>query len=97
MATLSSSSTIDEIVAAYMDNASYDEDGSVAKARTFITACRLLLVKRPQRYRGLDGTEIELDLELIERQLAEARTWLSTHPDVATSSVKHFSLEDLRT
>jgi hypothetical protein len=44
MATLDSTSTLSEILAAYADNASYAEDGSATKARSFITACRLLLI-----------------------------------------------------
>jgi hypothetical protein len=47
MASLSSTSTIAEIEAAYADNAGYAEDNSPSKARAFITACRLLLLKRP--------------------------------------------------
>lgn len=76
MSSLSSSSTLDEIVASYADSASYAEDASAAKCRAFLTACRLLLVKRPSRVRHGGGEEIELDLALVANQLTEANRWL---------------------
>ena len=47
MATLSSNSTDAEVWAAYDDNASYEEDGSRAKALAFVTACRILRRRLP--------------------------------------------------
>ena len=47
MSTLSSSSTLQEVLDAYVDNASYEEDSDVAKAKAFITACRILNEQRP--------------------------------------------------
>ena len=48
MSTLSSSSTRADVEAAYADDASYVEDASVPKARVFVTACRLLILKYPR-------------------------------------------------
>jgi len=74
MATLGSTSTLEEIVAAYADNASYAEDGSAEKARGFVTACRLLLLRKPRRV-SHGGAEIELDLSLIAKELEAAQQW----------------------
>jgi hypothetical protein len=85
MSTLSSASTLAEIQAAYADNASYAEDASPAKARAFVTACRLLLVKLPKRASHGAGRaeEIELDLALIRGELADARKWLACYASAA--------------
>lgn len=49
MATLSSSSTLQEIENEYLDTVSYEEDSSISKARRFITACEMLLLLRPSQ------------------------------------------------
>jgi len=80
MSTLSSSSTLAEIQAAYADNASYAEDASPAKARVFVTACRLLLLYLPKRSvsGGRGGTEVELDPRLIQQEMQAANRWLAS-------------------
>src|SRR5262245_57513999 len=72
MSTLSSSSTLEQVKAAYIDNASYAEDNSAAKARTFVTACRILLLKLPKRAAHGRGNEIELDTSLIFEEMRRA-------------------------
>lgn len=81
MATLNSQSTIEEIIAAYRDNASYEEDGSVAKARAFATAVRFLLgmPKRERKGGQGAGAEAEYDTEVLERQLNDALEYVSTN------------------
>lgn len=81
MSSLTSSSTRTQVLAAYADNASYEEDASIAKAKAFVTAVRLLLspamsVKRSAH--GGRGEEVELDLEVLRQELQDARWWLST-------------------
>lgn len=77
MSTLSSSSTLAQVKAAYDDNASYAEDASVTKAKAFLTACRILLRRLPARSKSGDGSEVELDVALIRKELEEATSWLS--------------------
>ncbi len=79
MATLSSSSTLAEIQAAYDDNASYAEDASTVKAVAFITACRLLLRRTYKRqvHGGRGGQELEADPSLLRAELEDARRWLA--------------------
>ena len=97
MSTLTSSSTLAQIVAAYVDNASYEEDASTTKAAAFISACRIILIKRPKKA-AVGGEEIELDLELIARELDSARRWLATNGSVAAGGggVKAISFEGFR-
>ena len=78
MSTLSSASTLAEIEAAYADSASYAEDNSVAKARAFVTACRLLLLKYPKRT-GTPQAELETAIDLIAQEKAAAEKWLESH------------------
>jgi hypothetical protein len=77
MATLTSESTEAEVWAAYDDNASYEEDGSVTKANAFITACRILSRRRPTQIgRGDRSTT----LESLRQEIADARAWIAAHP-----------------
>ena len=74
MATLGSSSTLDEIKDAYADNASYIEDDSVAKAKIFVTACTLLLLRIPKDASQGGGERVVMNPELLEKQRSEATT-----------------------
>lgn len=86
MATLSSSSTIQQIKDAYDDNASYEEDNDVAKAKIFVTACRMLLMKIP-KLAGHGGGQVAMSPDLIRKELADARTFLQAN-DTSTSARK---------
>ncbi len=96
--SLSSASTYEEIKAAYLDNASYLEDGSAVKARVFITACRYLLLVLPKRVsKGgkSQGEEIELDPGLIQREIGQAQVFL-TQANLAAAPPVHYSFENFR-
>ncbi|HYE19923.1 MAG TPA: hypothetical protein VEA69_15850 [Tepidisphaeraceae bacterium] len=73
--SLSSASTDAQVVAAYDDNAGYDVDGSVAKCRLFIEACRIILRRRPVSQGG--GRTIQY--ETIREELSAAKEWLQNH------------------
>jgi hypothetical protein len=75
MSTLSSTSTDTEVWAAYDDNASYFEDGSVAKAKAFSTAVRILLRRLPAESGTREGN-VRFDLATLRKELEEARDWL---------------------
>lgn len=85
MSTLTSSSTITEIEAAYIDNASFEEDSSASKCRAFITACRVLLLKRPSESRH-GGSGMTWSMESIRSEMQRAAAWLAAQPDTATDS-----------
>ena len=78
MATLNSSSTIQEIEAAYDDNASYAEVGSVSMCLAYITACRLLLRRMPKRQGNREG-DVELNPELIKSDMENAQKWAQSN------------------
>ena len=78
MSSLSSSSTLAQVKAAYADNASYDEDGSVSKAKAFVTACRILLLKMPSVAEQLGHARVEQEMSEIRRQLEAAQSYVAT-------------------
>lgn len=78
MSTLSSTSTDEQVWAAYDDNASFEEDASSAKAAAFVTACRILLRRRPASY-GNDGETVAFDGNAIVTQLQRAEKWLAAN------------------
>lgn len=94
MASISSTSTLAEVQASYDDNASYAEDGSVAKARAFETACRVLIGRRPLSA-GKDGENISLPIPQIQEELRRVRTWLAAAGG-GVSRVKHADLRGYR-
>lgn len=78
MATLTSDSTLEEINAAYDDNASYAEDADTAKAAAFITACRFLLRRTAKRaVDGRSGRELEHETRLLREEMEAADRWLA--------------------
>jgi len=95
---LSSSSTRDDVLAAYADNASYEEDASVAKAKAFVTACRMLL--SPKHSAALvsgPGLQVQIGLKQIAGELAAAQSWLAANDQRAPAGeVIHASFEEFR-
>jgi hypothetical protein len=96
MSALSSASTDQQVWDSYDDNASYEEDSSVTKAQAFITACRLLLRRRPTRI-SADGTSADFEAGAIQQALEDARGWLATNNTSSNGgSVRHKSFRNLR-
>ena len=95
MATIDSSSTLAEVLAAYDDNASYAEDDSETKAAAFVTACRVLLRRVPKRmaHGGQGAEEIEIDPSAILAERAEAERWLRLKRQAAVAS-RHFTFQN---
>ena len=93
MSTLTSASTLTQIKAAYMDNASYSEDNSLTKGKAFVTACRFLLLKLPTRASHA-GEEIQLDPRMIQDEMKIALRWIGSN--ATESPVKFNSFENLR-
>lgn len=95
MSSLSSASTDEEVWQAYDDAASFEEDSSPAKAAAFITACRILLRRRPQMT-NVDGTQVAFEPGVISRELDRARNWLSANRAASGSGVRHLDFSGLR-
>ena len=64
--------------ASYVDNASYAEDGSVAKAKAFVTACRILLLKLPAEA-GTRESHVRLNPAEISREKHDAEAWVQAN------------------
>lgn len=95
MSALSAVSTDAEVWAAYDDNASFEEDSSPAKASAFITACRILLRRRPQMT-NVDGTSVAFEAGAIGEELERARTWLANNRSTAGGAVRYLDVSGLR-
>lgn len=100
MSTLSGTSTTAQVLTAYGDNASYEEDGSTAKCQAFITAVRLLLSPTHSMKRsvsgGRGGNELELDQALLRAELQDARRWLADQQAAEQGAVTHFDATGFR-
>lgn len=101
MGTLSSSSSFAEIRAAFDDNASYEEDGSVIKAKAFVTACRMLLRRMPKRASvggggGAGGHELETDPAVIKEMMTDAQEWIAANDVVAGGRTTYADFTNFR-
>ena len=99
MATLSSSSTFTEVVNEYIDNASYLEDASTTKAKAFVTACMILLIKYPEEIQqGNEQIKRGKNLEVLhkEKQAAEKYIKANRSVDAGGPGVKYLSVENFR-
>jgi hypothetical protein len=91
--SLTSASTDAQVWAAYDDNASYEEDGSRSKALAFITACRIILRRRPSmQSRG----QMSLTFESIREEMNSARAWLNANPGTSRDEARYASFENYR-
>ena len=90
---LDSSSTNDEVWEAYDDAASYEETGDVTLARSFITACRILLRRMPRRVM-VDGVATEFNADSVRDELERARRFVSAKRSGGRH--KYFDLGDCR-
>jgi hypothetical protein len=89
---------LEEHQAAYLANADYDEDGSLAKCRAFITACRSLLVCLPSRMARGQAGNLEWNVEVLKGELDRAQEWLALHDDapIAGAAVRYLDLSAFR-
>jgi len=95
MSSLSSASTNDQVRAAFDDNASFEEDASPAKAAAFLTACRILLRRRPSSV-NTDGVMVTFDPGPVEAELVRARTWLALNGSANGGSVRFLDFSGIR-
>lgn len=74
MSSLSSASTDQDVWDSYDDNRSYYEDASTAKALAFVTACGILVRRRPENV-SVGGESV--NFASIEAQGLAAEKWLA--------------------
>ncbi len=98
MASVDSSSTREEVLAAIADNASYVEDGSVAKCKAFITAARVFLHCWAYEESRTDMTAMRFNTSQLRLDLQEAQGWLERNNGslAASGGVRQFSVADFR-
>lgn len=95
MSTLDSDSTDAQVNNAYDNSASYAEDGSVTKARAFITACRFLL-RRMVKQAGHGPATLTLSPELVLQEMRDAQSWLAANPATTNAGVIHYGFKEIR-
>lgn len=97
MSTLSSTSTLAEVQAAYDDNASWQEDSSVAKAKAFATACRMLLRRlATEQAVGQERIRLDENLRQLRAELSHVTDWISVNATSSSPAVTLLSFEELR-
>src|SRR5262245_9631157 len=72
---LSSSSTLADVKAEYMNKAGIRIDGGVVECAEFIPDCELRQLPLPKRT-GTREFDTELNTELIEKRMTAAQEWL---------------------
>ena len=91
---LTSASTDAEVIAAYEDNASWEESGSATKAAAFVTACRFMVQRFP-RMTSVDGVSSTWDLNLIRAEMERARRYVASARS-GSGSVRYLDLSGSR-
>jgi hypothetical protein len=96
MSTLTSASTLEEVQAAYYDNADYDAVGSVTKAKDFIVACRYLILHLPRNI-NTAGSGVSPNVIDVRSEMQRAQTWLASNDTTrAVGGVKSYSFKGFR-
>lgn len=70
--------TFDEVADAYLDNADFEEAGSVAKARAFVTACVRLLLLLPVSASD-QGSAQSFDQKEIQANKQRAQAYIAAN------------------
>lgn len=93
---LNSASPLGEVQAAYDDNALYDVDDSVAAARAFLHACRILQRRVPEETTK-DGAGHRFGRDALKAAEDRCLAWLRSKGVAAPGDhVTHFCLTDYR-
>lgn len=87
--------TIDEVIDALSDNADFEEVGSVAKARAFITAANRFLILTPSSQSD-QGSSLSMGLPQVQSLLASARAYVTQadQSSAMTSRVRFLSARE---
>ena len=92
MATLTASSTMQDIVNEFKNTCSFEESGSVALAKRFITAANLLLAFRGERMRNAQQT-LQFNQDTVAAMVVVARNLIAAK----SSTVRFASFRRFRT
>jgi hypothetical protein len=89
---------LETAITEYLENADYSTDESTTKAKTFIVACRKLLILLPREVSHSNNAGVEstgMDPVRIENQLKEAESFLASASEIDTGGYGE-TLCDLR-
>lgn len=90
--------TIATVRQSYVTYADYEETGSQASCKAFITACRRLLALLPTASGGAQSTSFEFDVSQIRSELEAAQNWLATNQtsadNAANPDVVHYDFSE---
>ncbi len=93
--SLSSSSTLADARAQYLDSMGYAATASVSLCNAFIEACQAMLVLEP-RSGGQGAANVVTTVDIVRQELDEARAWRSAYDADANAGVVHFDCSDYR-
>lgn len=79
MGSVTSSMTVAQIEAVYLDNCSYAEDESASKAKAFQSAVRALILKLSSTMTK-GANSLSYNREQLGGQLKEVTEWIALHP-----------------
>lgn len=98
--SITSASTLAEVIAEYEDNCDYDVNNSTTKAKNFIIACRFLLRRNPNEVAHGSG-RVRIEPQALMSELEKAEGWLKTNDATSAAGpkgyVKHASFRSFRT
>lgn len=93
---ITSASTQADIVGEYLDNLSYDINGSTSQAAAFIAACRALLVMHPSDWQH-NQSRITYTPQLWNQQLQAAMAWYSARSaGTGGGAATHLAFQEFR-
>lgn len=86
--------TLSDAVSDMVDNVDFEEVGSVAKARAFITAANKYLILKPTQQSSHDGSSLSWDVSRVEGLLARARDYVSTNSTGGSGTVRFLGVSN---
>lgn len=94
---LSNAMTYGAILKVFQDYSDYDLEPSVARAKIFVKAGRMLLALAIRRSgQSSRAEEIEVEPEIVERQVKAGIAWLSTYNQTAAGPRQVIPASDWR-
>lgn len=81
--------TYTQAVEAYLDNADFEEDASLSKAKAFVTACVQLAVLLPSSA-SFQGSAQSFDMASIKAAQTRALDWIQAYEATANNSGVRF-------
>ncbi len=83
--------SLETIRQAYVTYADYEETGNQASCKSFITACRRLLVMLAAASEGA-GTRTEFEIAEIRTAMEDAQNWLAANPSTTDALANPLAL-----